>query len=128
MRENTDDVLAGALEKILFNESELNEIKEAIQGLATGKINTSQFKKILILSKRKALEETLDLFPFYSKKKEANKRLSNFTGIKDKDKENELKEKNEFLTEIASRIATIRENLERLQRKKRDPISKTNII
>lgn len=95
------EILRDSLEKILFDENDLNALKKAIHELAENKIDTRSAKQAIIDSRCRLFEDLLRFFPFYA----------GCSANNESDLKSELKEKDEFLTEIAFRINNIYENL-----------------
>jgi len=96
------------LEKMLFNEKDLNALKIAIDNMNMEKISPKELRKYIIESRVKIIEKLLKFFPFYLKQVTIEKSLEDFsrphTNIK---LEQELQEKNEFLKEVGSRVNKI---------------------
>jgi len=101
-------ILYGLLEKIIFNENDFDLLKKSIKELSIGKIEPKNLKKTIIQSRIKILDELLDIFPFYIE--QMNKKQTIDEYIKknqNSDLFKEIKEKDEFLSEIALKIQTI---------------------
>ena len=115
MRANLNEkLLSDLLEKIIFNENDLNEFKTAIINVSTGKIHPKLLKEKIISSRLRILEELLDLFPFYIKHINKKQSIKNFVETdQNPNVIKELREKNEFLTEIGSRLDIIYEKLQK---------------
>jgi hypothetical protein len=110
---NADEkLLSDLLEKIIFNENDLNEFQNVITNVISGKIHPRLLKEQIIICRIRILEEIKDLFPFYMnqivKKQSIDQFVENNQGS---DLIKELKEKNEFLTDIAITINSIHEKL-----------------
>jgi len=100
------------LEKMLFNEKDLNTLKIAIDNMNMGKISPKALRKYIIESRVKMIEKLLKFFPFYLKQATIEKSLEEFgqphTNIK---LEQELQEKDKFLEEVGFKVNKIHEEL-----------------
>ena len=115
IKKNSDEkLLSDLLEKILFNENDLNEFKTVILNGCTGNNHTRLLKEKVIRSRLRILEELLDIFPFYTNYIDKKRSIKNFI---DSDQNPEiikdLLEKNELLTEIGGRLNIIYEKLQK---------------
>ncbi|MFX0134765.1 MAG: hypothetical protein ACFFDN_14080 [Candidatus Hodarchaeota archaeon] len=102
--------LSNSLEKIIFNENDFNTLKQTINDLTLGLIDSKKLKQTIINSRFRLLEELLEFFPFYLKHDNFQNSVEEFT----KESENpdahlieELREKDEFLQELGHRIDNI---------------------
>lgn len=97
------------LEKIIFDRTNLDNLKEAVKLFQEGKITVKQFKKKLLLDKVNIMEELLEIFPHYvhsiqvfegnGKKPKVNSNNSQIKTLKTK-----LHEREELLKIIARRL------------------------
>ena len=55
------------LEKMLFNEKDLNSLKIAIKDMCMGKISPKDLRRYIIESRVKIIENLIKFFPFYLK-------------------------------------------------------------
>ena len=107
-------VLNDLLEKILFNEKDFKDFKSAILAISLGKNDSNLLKEIIISSRVRILEELKDLFPFYMNQINKKQSIKNFVETdQNPNVIKELREKNEFLTEIGSRLDIIYEKLQK---------------
>lgn len=117
-KENSKDSnLYEMLEKILFNEEDLNKLKVAIENLSTGQISPKNFRTQLVENRVKILEKLLQFFPFYLKQESIDKSLKEFTGTDDEKVQlsKELKERDDLLEEVGLRVNHIFEKLKEKQ-------------
>lgn len=101
--------LSNSLEKIIFDENDLNKLKQTINDLTLGLIEPKKLKEIIINSRFRLLEELLEFFPFYLKHDNFQHSVEEFTNESDLDPclNEELKEKDELLQELGNRIDKI---------------------
>ncbi len=100
------------LEKMLFNEKDLNILKIAIDNMNMGKISPKELRKYIIESRVKIIEKLLKFFPFYLKQVTIEKPLEALAQPHTNIKLNqELQEKNEFLKDVGSRVNKIHKEL-----------------
>ena len=102
---SNEKLLSDLLEKIIFNEKDFEDFKSAIFNVSTGKNNARLLKEKIISSRARILEELKDLFPFYINQINKKQSIENF--VIDGNSSGcieELKVKDDFLTEIGSRI------------------------
>ncbi len=111
--------LQNMLEKIIFDEIYLFELKNTINKVAIGQISPKSVRKLIIEHKTHLFEKILGLFPYYLKYISNNRSLEQFTGESmEKNVKNntelvkELEEKNKFLEEIGIRVNGIYKKLE----------------
>ncbi len=105
-------LLSDLLERIIFNEKDFSDFKSAIFNISTGNSDPRLLKEKIINSRVRILEELKDLFPFYIN--QINKQQSLDIFINDNNNSGlieELREKDEFLTEIGNRINKITKKL-----------------
>jgi hypothetical protein len=113
LRANPNEkLLSNLLEKIIFNENDLNEFQTVINNVSSGSYGPRQLKEKIILSRVRILEELKDLFPFYMNQIVKKQSIEQFVeNGQDSELIAELKEKKEFLTDIAMIINNIYEKL-----------------
>jgi len=105
---SNDKLLSDLLERILFNEKDFDDFKSVIFNVSIGKNDPRLLKEKIISSRVRILEELKDLFPFYMnqiiKKQSIEKFVNegNNSGLIE-----ELRDKDDFLTKIGSRIDVI---------------------
>lgn len=96
----------GYVEQILFAEDDFAELKVAINGLAERSIEPKKLKELILSQRVKMLKEITSLVSFYAKPSNIEVKSSHDSVLEQK-----LKERNEFLTEIADRVNTIYKTL-----------------
>jgi len=102
------------LEKMLFNEKDLNGLKIAIENMNMGKISPKELRKYIIESRVKIIEKLLKFFPFYLKQVTIEQSLDEFAQPDISiELEQELQEKNKFLEEVGFRINRIHAKLQK---------------
>ena len=113
MRTNANDkLLSDLLEKIVFNENDLNDFQAAITNVSSGNYPPRLLKEKIITSRIRILEELKDLFPFYMNQIVKKQSIEEFVeNVQNSELIEDLKEKNEFLTDIAIIINNIYEKL-----------------
>jgi len=57
-------MLRGYLEEVIFNEKDLNILKESINSLSVGKITAKSVKKLILKLRYKIMNELLEFIPF----------------------------------------------------------------
>jgi len=99
------------VEKIIFNEDELTELKIAIKNFTEGKTNAKELKHLLLQCRGRMVEEITDFGFFFAKKRTANlmetlrHKQQPSSQIKVEDQlRKELIEKNELLETVAERV------------------------
>ncbi len=104
----SEKMLSESLEKIIFQEHDLGEIKETLSNLMLGTIEPKRFKEMIVELRFKLLEELLKFFPFYIEFCKNQKDLNKFTS---QTAVLGLKERDALLTEVATRLNTIHTRL-----------------
>ena len=99
-------ILYKALEKIIFNEREFEDLKEIINRLSAGGSNLQQLKKKIINSRIRILEDVSDFITFHLKQQNIS-----FKDDKSVELKRERNEKDNFLTLLAKKIENIYQNL-----------------
>ena len=103
-----DNVLHNIIENVLFNEEQLNQLKQLINDLSDGLLSPKEFRAYIIRQKNLHVEKILELFPYFMRQMKMKDSLSQFTGDSLNDKtHNELQEKDKFIEHIAIRINKI---------------------
>jgi len=103
-----DNVLHNIIENVLFNEEQLNQLKQLINDLYDGRLTPKEFRTYIIRQKNRHVEKILELFPYYIRQAKMNDSLNQFTGDSLNDKTHiELQEKEKFIEHIAIRISKI---------------------
>jgi len=88
------------LERIIFDEDELTELKSIVGEFAKGKVQPRQLKKEILLYRSRILEDLKEFVQFYinSKKQEKELKTVDFKLSQD------LEERNELLEIVANRV------------------------
>lgn len=109
-----DNYFNASIERIIFNEMDLIELKKAINNFSTGMADIKQVKKIIIKSRLRILEELMAFIPFYLEQismcQQSNDstnltKLANLKGIK------ELEEKNKLLEILGNKLNHLHEKI-----------------
>ena len=113
MRANSNEkLLSDLLEKIIFNENDLIEFQTIITNVSSGINSPRSLKEKIISSRVRILDELKDLFPFYMNQTNKKQGIEEFVeNNQNSDLIEELKEKNEFLSDIGNKINNIYEKL-----------------
>ena len=94
-------LLSEMIEKILFEEKELDLLKNLIEDVRQGKVEPKQLRATIIENRVKILDKLLKIFPYYHKQiayqQEIDKFTKNDTDIKLKKELEELHEQYLFL-------------------------------
>ncbi len=99
-----EKILSENLEKIVFQEPDFNKIKETLGELLLGTIEPKEFKGLIVDLRWKLINELLAFFPFYNELCKTNKDLGKLTSP---NMLPEIKERDELLTEVATRLNNI---------------------
>jgi hypothetical protein len=103
--------LTVVLEKIVFDEKELNQVKASLNSFLEGMITAKALKKTILLSRAHIMEDLLDYFVLYIKSIEEKAKNSggpsnNGNGTVEKLKK-ELDDKNKLLESLARRVVDL---------------------
>jgi len=105
-----NDQIEQIVEKIIFNKSELEQLKIAIKNFSLGKINSKELKQLLLQCRGRMVEEVTDFVLFIPgrfKKKQVEKnqeqQLISSTNVESQLRK-EIEEKNELLETVAERV------------------------
>ena len=94
------------VEKIVFDEDHLFELKEVLNQLNENKINLKEVKHVILNQKTDIMESIIDLFSFYLNQQQS--RVSpNESGEKIEKLQLQVKERENLLEEIGKRIEII---------------------
>ena len=103
--------LQNMLEKILFDEKYLEQLKISINKVASGRLSPKEVRKLVIKHKTKCFEDVLELFPYYLNQVNNNHSLKEYTGELNRENDpeilNELEEKTSILEQIKVRVNNI---------------------
>ena len=110
--------LQNMLEKIIFDEVYLEQLKNSINRVAVGQLSPKSVRKLIFEHKTHLFQNMLELFPYYLNQVNNDRSLEQFTGeIIEKKGNNDselmtkLEEKNRFLEEIGVRVNNIYKKL-----------------
>ncbi|MFX1568868.1 MAG: hypothetical protein ACFFCV_10945 [Promethearchaeota archaeon] len=93
------------IEKILFDENNLNTLRNSISSLSKGILTSKRVKEQIIEFRLNAVKEIVKLFNFYHKQLTAANSLEEYTNSPiNHNLEHELSEKNKFLQDVGNRI------------------------
>ncbi|MHA1756152.1 MAG: hypothetical protein ACTSVV_05230, partial [Promethearchaeota archaeon] len=107
-------ILRGYLEELIFNEKDLNILKESINSLSVGKITAKSVKKLILKLRYKIMNELLEFIPFQIQKKLECQILEEKPNIKEiNELEKKIHERDELLIELAERLARISKKLQK---------------
>ena len=97
------------LEKIIFDEDELTELKNVVGEFVKGKVQPRQLKKEILLCRSRILEDLKEFVLFYinSKKQEKERETMDFK------LKQELEERNKLLEIVANRVNQLVSKLEK---------------
>jgi hypothetical protein len=99
--------LTVVLEKIIFDENELDRVKASLNSFLEGMITAKALKQTILLSRAHIMEDLLDYFVLYIKSIEENaKNSNNGNGTVEKLKK-ELDDKNHLLESLARRVVDL---------------------
>ncbi|MFX0025319.1 MAG: hypothetical protein ACFE8M_02815 [Candidatus Hermodarchaeota archaeon] len=98
-------LLEDALEDVLLNKEEFDNLKFVIKQTVTGKISEKIFREYILKSRIKMKDDLLKFFPAYAKLENDTYNLQSDLLLK------ELQEKNSFLEQVAERLDSIYQGL-----------------
>jgi len=109
---NGDSILAALLEKILFDRRQLDVLKEAIDDVSTGKINSKELRERILRFRIQIKDKLCEFFPFYSKQMDVEDsfKLKFKPQIQSRE---DIKEKDQLLEEVSLRINNIYSKLKK---------------
>jgi len=103
---NSLDILKGLVEKVIFDQDNLNSLKTKITQLSRDEISPKEMKQLILNQRAVMLDEILELFPFFIKKLQENEnstaKSSNSYMLSEL--EQKFREREELLELIAKRI------------------------
>ena len=106
-------MLSEMIEKILFDEKELEVLKDLISDIRVGRTEPKQLKAAIIENRANILNKILNIFPYYSKQISYQQQIDDFAGRDlSLQIQNELKEKNELLKRVGEWMQDTRKKLE----------------
>ena len=105
-----NDQIEQIVEKIIFNKSELDQLKIAIKNFSLGKINSKELKQLLLQCRGRMVEEVTDFVLFIPGRfknrqveKSQEEKLNSSTKVESQLRK-EIEEKNELLETVAERV------------------------
>ena len=104
MNQEEKNTLSEALEKILFNKSQLNTLKLAIKKVDTGQITSQEVWDLTIKTRASCIEEIVKLVMFQKSQSSDRVSLNSTLSV---DVKNQLYEKDTLLQEVGTRINRI---------------------
>ncbi|MBY9003436.1 MAG: hypothetical protein KGD73_05655, partial [Candidatus Lokiarchaeota archaeon] len=125
---NSLDILKGLVEKVIFEQDNLNLLKLKINQLSRDEITPKEMKQIILNQRAMMLEEILELFPFFIKNlQEDNSRTKsndNNTSVL----EQKLGEREELLELVARRIQSLVHGTISLEKNDVNDVNDENIL
>lgn len=107
-------ILRDSLEKIIFNDEDFKILKETINDLSVGRIETKRLREKIIKCRIQMLEELVEFFPFYLNQELKRHTIEKFSEDRDiLNLEEKLKERNLFLEEIGHKINNLFKKLKK---------------
>jgi len=112
-KQGQQKMLSEMIEKILFDEKELEVLKDLISDIRVGRTEPKQLRAAIIENRANILNKILSIFPYYSKQISYQQQIDDFA---ERDSslhiQNELKEKNELLRRVGEWMQDTRKKLE----------------
>jgi len=109
--QNLDEIL----EKLVFDDGDLTNLKVSIDKVMTGQISRRQFRETIIESRSRIFERITEFIPFYLRQKKKDDALNKFAEPDNhmihSELEEQLNEKNRFIEEVGIKISNIYEKL-----------------
>jgi hypothetical protein len=99
------------LERIIFDEEELTELKNVVGEFAKGNVQSKQLKKKILLCRSRMLEDLKEFVLFYINSKKQEKELETV----DFKVSQELEERNELLEIVANRVNQLVAKLKKIK-------------
>jgi hypothetical protein len=101
------------IEKIFFDEHELEVLKSLITDVSAGKIQPKKLKLAIIENRARMINRISQIFPFYYKQLSNQREIDSFAHNGEKSNLTiELEEKDKFLKELAERLYIIKTKLQ----------------
>ncbi|MFX1377896.1 MAG: hypothetical protein ACFFA4_02285 [Promethearchaeota archaeon] len=108
MNELKKDLLYEMLEKIIFDEAQLNILKKGIEKVADGYLTPKELRKQIIELRIRLIEQLIEFFPFFLNQSLTENKLNEFTETGDLSiLSKELEEKNSLFEEIGTKVNNI---------------------
>lgn len=103
------------LEKLVFDDGDLTNLKVSIDKVIIGQISRRQFRETIIESRSRIIERITEFIPFYLRQKKKDDALNKFAepnnNMISSELEEQLNEKNRFIEEVGIKISNIYEKL-----------------
>lgn len=98
-----------ALEDVLLNKTELNNLKSIIKDVASGKSSDKLLREEIVKTRISMMKDLLKFFPYFTTSvKDTNKTFMQINTL-----QKELQEKNAFLEQVGQRINNIYNRLKK---------------
>lgn len=100
------------IESILFDENNLDTLKNSINSLCKGILSPKMLREQIVDFRLNVVQKIVKLFSFYNKQLTTNTSLEEYISSPNSSQlKQELEEKNKFLEEIGSRVNNISQKL-----------------
>ena len=104
------------VEKIVFDEDQLFQLKEVLSQLSAKKTDLKEVKQIILTQRTNISEAIIDLFSFYLNQQKL--RLISSEGREIKNLQSKIKEREELLEEIGKRLELMTQKDSGVEKKK----------
>ena len=126
---NSLDILKGLVEKVIFEQDNLNLLKLKINQLSRDEITPKEMKQIILNQRAMMLEEILELFPFFIKNlQEIDNSRTKSDDNNTSDLEQKLGEREELLELVARRIQSLVHGTISLEKNDVNDVNDENIL
>jgi hypothetical protein len=105
-------ILGEMVEKVLFDKTELEEVKQLITDVSKQKIPPLRLKKSIIELRGSMMDKLIQLFPLYNKSLSNNKEIEKF-GTGNTEITKELEEKNSLLEKVGTKLQELELRLQK---------------
>jgi hypothetical protein len=105
-------ILGEMVEKILFDEKELGELKDLITAVRTQKVPARKLKERILETRGSMVSRILQLFPVYNKSLSNHKEIETF-GNGNAEMTKELEEKNSLLEQVGTKLQELEVRLQK---------------
>ncbi|MFX1276032.1 MAG: hypothetical protein ACFFBP_18160 [Promethearchaeota archaeon] len=110
--DKNEEMLKDMLEKIIFDESKLEVLKEMISKLEHGLLPAKKLREEIIFHREEIFKELLDFFPFYVEHLLKSKSIDEFASETIKNiSSKDLNDRESLLIEVYDRLIKIQEKL-----------------
>lgn len=111
MEESLRLILEDKIEEILFNEKDLNTLKDLTNKVSIGTTPAKTLREFIVDFRKGVIEKLIGklvrIFKFYAHQMSTQEQLSKFTSGDDSQMKTDLQEKNQLLAKVATRIDNI---------------------